>query len=83
VYLAGFIIAAVVAISLALVAWGAADSGNDSVSTAILVAMTGITGAIIGGLFGAYKGQSAVGTIPSYRTIPRAKTPRTRLATKG
>jgi hypothetical protein len=57
VYLAGFIIAAVVAIALALVAWGAADSQNDSVATAVLVAMTGITGAIIGGLFGAYKGQ--------------------------
>ena len=57
VYLAGFIIAAVVAIALALVSWGAADSGNESVATAVLVAMTGITGAIIGGLFGAYKGQ--------------------------
>ena len=56
VYMTGFIIASVVAIALALVAWGAADTGNDSVATAVLVALTGFTGAILGGLFGAYKG---------------------------
>jgi preprotein translocase subunit SecE len=56
VYVVGFVVAAVIAIAFALIAWGASDSGNDAVSTAVLVAMTGITGAILGGLFGAYKG---------------------------
>lgn len=55
VYIAGFAVATVIALGLSLIAWGAADSGAESVSNAVLVAMTGITGAILGGLFGAYK----------------------------
>jgi hypothetical protein len=53
VYMTGFVVAGVVAISLALVAWGAADSAN-GVATAILVLATGFTSAILGGLLGAY-----------------------------
>jgi hypothetical protein len=57
VYITGFSVAGAIAIALTLVAWGAANTGNDSVATAVLVALTGFTGAILGGLFGAYKGQ--------------------------
>lgn len=54
VYLAGFAAATVLAIVLALIGWGAADSGNEGVGTAAITAAVSLPSAIIGGLLGAY-----------------------------
>jgi hypothetical protein len=56
VYITGFIVAGLMAVLLGLIAWGAADSGNASVASGLLVAMSAMTSGILGGLFGAYKG---------------------------
>lgn len=54
VYVVGFWVSAVLALGLALIAWGAADSGNDGVGTAAIAAALSLPSAIIGGLLGAY-----------------------------
>lgn len=54
VYVAGFASAAAVAIGLGLVAWGAHNTSG--VANSIIVLATAFTSAMLGGLFGAYKG---------------------------
>jgi hypothetical protein len=56
VFVAGFVVAGVLALGLSLIAWGAADTGNDGVATAAIAAAVSIPSAIIGGLLGAYVG---------------------------
>jgi hypothetical protein len=53
VYVAGFCVAGLVVVSLALVAWGASGSTN-SVASSLVVLATGFSSAILGGLLGAY-----------------------------
>jgi hypothetical protein len=53
VYIAGFCVAAAVALGLALIAWGA-SGGENSVATSVIVLATGFSSAILGGLLGAY-----------------------------
>jgi hypothetical protein len=53
VYIVGFCVAGAVALGLALIAWGA-QSGSNSISTALIVLATGFSSAIIGGLLGVY-----------------------------
>jgi hypothetical protein len=53
VYVTGFLVAGLVAVGLALVAWGASGS-TDSISPSLVVLATGFSSAILGGLLGAY-----------------------------
>jgi hypothetical protein len=55
VFVTGFIAAAVVALGVALIAWGASGESN-GVANSVLVLGTGFTSAILGGLLGAYRG---------------------------
>ena len=53
VYMTGFIVAGLVVIGLALVAWGASGGAN-SIASSLVVLATGFSSAILGGLLGAY-----------------------------
>jgi len=54
VFIAGFVIAAVIALGLGAIAWGAANTENEGVATAAIAAALSLPSAIIGGLLGAY-----------------------------
>ena len=54
VYVSGFTIAFLLCVSLALIAWGAANTGNKAIANAIAVGVVSLPSAIIGGLLGAY-----------------------------
>jgi hypothetical protein len=53
IYMTGFIVAGLVAVLLALIAWQSAG-GDNSVATSILVLGTSFVSAMLGGLLGAY-----------------------------
>jgi hypothetical protein len=53
VYVTGFVVAGVVAVGLAAIAWGA-QSGDNSIAASLVVLATGFASAMLGGLLGAY-----------------------------
>lgn len=55
VYVVAIVAAVIIAIGLTLIA-ADQQSAQGSISSQIMTAMTGITGLILGGLFGAYRG---------------------------
>jgi hypothetical protein len=54
VYKWGFLVALILGIGLALIAWGAANTNNKTIASAIAVGVVSIPSAIIAGLLGAY-----------------------------
>jgi hypothetical protein len=54
IYLAAFVSIVILALGLGALAWGAADSGNAGVGSALATAAVSLPSAIIGGLLGAY-----------------------------
>lgn len=56
VFIAGFIVAGVVALVLAGIAWGIASTADSSeLASSVIVLATGFSSAILGGLVGAYR----------------------------
>ena len=61
VYITGFVVATILALGLAAIAWAAADTGNEGVGTAAIAAALLLPSAIIAGLLGRYAGRVRCG----------------------